>query len=118
MNVGHGHVFPRADGNKARCGGPAMCSECARDLARKNAQSLDSMKLSGEPTFVKLRLFNVRGDYVVTLTLPAFRPWPDLINWKGRRFAKAFNDPGPLPMYREATELKVDDDGEHLQTEV
>lgn len=24
----HGHVTPRADGNKARCGGPSMCKHC------------------------------------------------------------------------------------------
>lgn len=34
-NVGHGHVFPRPDGVRARCGGPKMCKECAADLARK-----------------------------------------------------------------------------------
>lgn len=36
QNTGHGHVFPRPDGVRARCGGPGLCSECARDLARKN----------------------------------------------------------------------------------
>lgn len=30
---GHGHVYPNADGSKARCGGPALCSLCAKDLA-------------------------------------------------------------------------------------
>jgi hypothetical protein len=30
---GHGHVVPNPDGSKARCGGPAICSECARELA-------------------------------------------------------------------------------------
>lgn len=34
LNQGHGHVFRRADGVKARCGGPGMCSECSADLAR------------------------------------------------------------------------------------
>lgn len=24
----HGHVTPRADGHKARCGGPTLCREC------------------------------------------------------------------------------------------
>ncbi len=38
MNQGHGHVFPRPDGVKARCGGPAICHVCAIDLGRKNAQ--------------------------------------------------------------------------------
>ena len=33
MNCGHGHVVPRTDGLKARCGGPALCAECARDEA-------------------------------------------------------------------------------------
>lgn len=35
-NLGHGHVFPRADGVVARCGGPAICTDCARDKARKD----------------------------------------------------------------------------------
>lgn len=34
-DCGHGHVFPRADGVKARCGGPALCSKCAADLASR-----------------------------------------------------------------------------------
>lgn len=34
-NAGHGHVFPRPDGVKARCGGPAICAECALDAARQ-----------------------------------------------------------------------------------
>lgn len=28
---GHGHIWPRPDGTKARCGGPALCVQCARD---------------------------------------------------------------------------------------
>lgn len=38
-NTGHGHVFPRADGAVARCGGPGICAECKADLARKQAES-------------------------------------------------------------------------------
>jgi hypothetical protein len=34
-NTGHGHVFPRPDGVRMRCGGPGLCAECSRDLARK-----------------------------------------------------------------------------------
>lgn len=37
VDWGHGHVYPRKDGALARCGGPALCSQCARDLARLNA---------------------------------------------------------------------------------
>lgn len=34
-NTGHGHVYPREDGVRARCGGPGLCSECSRDLVEK-----------------------------------------------------------------------------------
>lgn len=32
-NTGHGHVIPRADGAKARCGGPALCLACQIEKA-------------------------------------------------------------------------------------
>jgi hypothetical protein len=35
LNIGHGHVFPRADGLRAMCEGPPMCSECSKDQERK-----------------------------------------------------------------------------------
>lgn len=35
---GHGHVFPRADGAVAKCGGPKICSECAKDQATEDAR--------------------------------------------------------------------------------
>lgn len=36
-DCGHGWVYTRLDGVKARCGGPGICSECSRDKARKEA---------------------------------------------------------------------------------
>jgi hypothetical protein len=33
MDLGHGHVVPRADGFKAKCGGPALCAACAGELS-------------------------------------------------------------------------------------
>ena len=39
MIGGHGHVTPRPDGAKARCGGPGICRECALELARKDGES-------------------------------------------------------------------------------
>lgn len=33
-NSGHGHVWPRPDGVRMRCGGPGVCPECSRDLAK------------------------------------------------------------------------------------
>lgn len=32
-NSGHGHVHPRPDKVVARCGGPKLCEQCARELA-------------------------------------------------------------------------------------
>ncbi|AOE44586.1 hypothetical protein SEA_JUMBO_78 [Gordonia phage Jumbo] len=34
---GHGHVYPRKDRGKARCGGPKMCKKCASDMTRAQA---------------------------------------------------------------------------------
>lgn len=31
QNCGHGHVRPRPDGVKARCGGPALCAKCKQE---------------------------------------------------------------------------------------
>lgn len=33
QSMGHGHVWPRLDGMKARCGGPALCLVCRREAA-------------------------------------------------------------------------------------
>ena len=32
---GHGHVYPRADGSVARCGGPGICTRCSIDAVNK-----------------------------------------------------------------------------------
>lgn len=35
LNRGHGHVSPRPDGVRARCGGPGLCPECSQEAAQK-----------------------------------------------------------------------------------
>ncbi|MCD2949338.1 hypothetical protein [Pseudomonas aeruginosa] len=47
-NVGHGHVFPRADGVKMRCGGPGLCSECTADASRARAALAQPSPLQSE----------------------------------------------------------------------
>jgi len=39
-NTGHGHVWARPDGVKARCGGPGMCQQCSLDSARWGTSSV------------------------------------------------------------------------------
>ncbi len=39
MNIGHGHVFKRDDGQVARCGGPGFCPECSLDQAQLEKQT-------------------------------------------------------------------------------
>jgi len=50
-NTGHGHVWERPDGVKARCGGPGLCSTCALDAARVAARGKETVSpyLQKEP---------------------------------------------------------------------
>lgn len=41
---GHGHVVPRPDGFKARCGGPALCMQCRREQL-----ALDALRRPATP---------------------------------------------------------------------
>ena len=34
----HGWVYPNADGSRARCGGPAICSVCALEFQQKHGR--------------------------------------------------------------------------------
>ena len=40
-NVGHGHVFPRPDGRRARCGGPGLCRECSQEAVLRAGADQD-----------------------------------------------------------------------------
>lgn len=55
INSGHGHVFPRPDGVKARCGGPALCKECAGDLALKMQNFPESLTDAERETVADLK---------------------------------------------------------------
>lgn len=46
-NTGHGHVWRRPDGYLARCGGPAICRECARDQAQTRHNNKDGGAVYG-----------------------------------------------------------------------
>lgn len=49
-NTGHGHVWARPDGIKARCGGPGLCETCRAELASVRMHALDRQAPLNEPT--------------------------------------------------------------------
>lgn len=42
---GHGHVRPRRDGLKARCGGPHLCAKCYSEREKLEKSRYDRKKL-------------------------------------------------------------------------
>lgn len=51
---GHGWVMPNKDGSKARCGGPALCKQCAAELQQVRAagggyQPIEQLGVRGDP---------------------------------------------------------------------
>ncbi|HHZ7945773.1 TPA: hypothetical protein ACWMAU_003196 [Pseudomonas aeruginosa] len=85
-NVGHGHVFPRADGVKMRCGGPALCSECAADAYRARAalaQPSPTLPPFAEKVLAKLRRFNECAEDSDSGGVDIGRHWLDLLTQLG-----------------------------------
>lgn len=85
-NVGHGHVFPRADGVKMRCGGPALCSECAADAYRARAalaQPSPALPPFAEKVLAKLRRFYDCAEDFESGGVDIGRHWLDLLTQLG-----------------------------------
>jgi len=77
-NTGHGHVTPRSDGVKARCGGPGFCSVCNAEqaLLRAPVESTDDARkfLIGwsrthfkDKTFTDYITNDLAGDFAFNL---------------------------------------------------
>lgn len=47
---GHGHIVPRADGAKARCGGPGICTECTVEQVRHEQAATGAERISADQT--------------------------------------------------------------------
>jgi hypothetical protein len=94
MPGGHGHVTPRLDGMLARCGGPAMCGECARERMETGKPVLTGLTLTlncedwPEAPVVSLR----RIGWLDQLG----RVWLRSADWdlKGAPLAPLLTDPG------------------------
>lgn len=60
MSEGHGHVTPRPDGSKARCGGPLICGQCALEAAAKQASYQTDQSWADKIVADALRLDEVK----------------------------------------------------------
>ena len=52
-NTGHGHVHPRPDGLRVRCGGPAVCTYCAADYVIHNRRRITPTPLVPLPPTIQ-----------------------------------------------------------------
>ncbi|MFT2180810.1 hypothetical protein [Pseudomonas aeruginosa] len=85
-NVGHGHVLPRADGVKMRCGGPGLCSECTADASRARAalaQPSPTLPPFAEKVLAKLRRFYDCAEDFESGGVDIGRHWLDLLTQLG-----------------------------------
>ncbi|HBO1149153.1 TPA: hypothetical protein ACKSYC_001300 [Pseudomonas aeruginosa] len=85
-NVGHGHVLPRADGVKMRCGGPGLCSECTADASRARAalaQPSAALPPFAEKVLAKLRRFYDCATDFESGGVDIGRHWLDLLTQLG-----------------------------------
>lgn len=69
----HGHVTPRPDGNKARCGGPRICRVCALELANKTAAAPEEIAQAFHETYERLA-----GEFNYTTRKASAVPWADV----------------------------------------
>lgn len=63
MNRGHGHVNPRPDGVRARCGGPGICAECSHEQAMAIKGDADIKALREENAKLQSEAGNLREAF-------------------------------------------------------
>jgi hypothetical protein len=71
LNVGHGHVFPRPDGKKTRCGGVGICPECTQQATLKEGAEAE---IRGREAEARGRLTAICG-VLEDPEAPAKRAW-------------------------------------------
>lgn len=60
-NTGHGHVFPRPDGVKARCGGPGICTRCSLEKLKMEKVRDDKAHKAGALTSKNYTVCHICG---------------------------------------------------------
>lgn len=83
MNTGHGHVYPREDGLKVRCGGPPFCNVCRKDFAKYSGLEL----LKALPTILP-------SDIIKNQPIAKWEP--DTDPHQARRVGKTLEELGEL----------------------
>lgn len=68
---GHGHVNPRADGAKARCGGPRLCKACAAEV---DTAAAEWSRVTAEAQAEHNGLYTERA-HLVALATTVFPSW-------------------------------------------
>lgn len=66
METGHGHVRPRKDGERARCGGPAICADCAVEANQKRIEDLEAAK-ADEKAQLDKRIIKLQEEQVARI---------------------------------------------------
>jgi len=87
---GHGHVVPRLDGGRMRCGGPGICDKCSAEKIqhdREKKEFTDEV-LKPEPSKTQSDWWYSQEDFVTDEGLPAW----ELANRK----LKAERDKAPV----------------------
>jgi hypothetical protein len=59
--VGHGWIVPNRDKRKVKCGGPALCGECAQELANLSVDSTGDLEqiVAWHPNILVRRLATI-----------------------------------------------------------
>jgi ribosomal protein S27AE len=57
-NEGHGHVRPRDDGMKARCGGPGICPQCSQEAVTAEFADINAATVPAPPVQATARCPN------------------------------------------------------------
>jgi len=73
-NEGHGHVFPRPDGVRARCGGPRLCKACFADEAiKRRAQDPEQVARWFHEAYERLA-----PQFQYSTRKASAKPWPEV----------------------------------------
>lgn len=91
---GHGHVFPNADGTKARCGGPGICPQCSQEYARKHMRenSIPRRADLQRNTLAEMAIRNAVGEVEKLGAHPALTDVVSMLGHARERLADYLDD--------------------------